>query len=560
MNQEAARVSTKEGFRHKTIPFERIPHQSKLFLDFLKNADTVNKFYPEKNTPLDEFAEKVLENYRTDRNALCDALTRINRNVGASEKTFENIELLRDADCLAIVTGQQAGLFSGAIYTVYKALSAVKLAADLQKQNIKAVPVFWIAEEDHDFDEVKKTFVLDEKGRLFESENTPQNRIENAPVGTIEFDETLKLTLQNLFGVLFGKLTRNEHIFELKNLLSESYQPGETFSTAFAKFVAKLFADYGLIILTPLDADLKKLCAPIFAEAVEKSGEIVAALLERNDELAKENYQPQVLVEKDSFPFFFQNESGERQALRKNLDDGKVKVQKSKVEFEISELAEIARTSPQSLSPNALLRPVVQDFLLPTLTYFGGAAEIAYFAQNSAIYKVLNRPVTPIRHRASLTIIEPKHEKTFNKYDFEFLNLFDGQEKIKSKIVEGFLNAETAETFSAVEKNIEAQLNLLAGSLKSNEITLAANLETRRKKILWHINALRKKYHRAEMLKNEIVERRIENLFTALLPHDALQERTLNVISFLNLYGENFIEWVYEAIEPGEQEHQILYL
>ena len=560
MNQEAARVSSNQSFRRKSISFEKIPQQSKLFLDFLKNDSAVNKFYPEKNTPLDQFAEKVLENYRVDRNALCDALTTINQNAGSGAKTFENIELLRDADCLTIVTGQQAGLFSGAIYTIYKALSAVRFAADLRKQNIKAVPVFWIAEEDHDFDEIKKTYILDEEGKLSETENTPENLVENAPVGAIKFDETLKLTLQNLFGVLFGKLPRGGNTFELKNILSKTYQPGETFSTAFAKFVAAIFQDYGLIILSPLDANLKKLCAPIFAEAVEKSSEIVAALLEKNDELERENYQPQVLVEKDSFPFFYQNENGARQALRTNADNGKVKVQKSRNEFETSELAEIARTSPQNLSPNALLRPVVQDYLLPTLTYFGGAAEIAYFAQNSAIYKVLNRPVTPIRHRASLTIIEPKHARTMEKYALDLTDLFAGKEKIESAIVEKFISGEVAHRFDLVEAIIAEQLNMLGESLKSNEITLAANLETRGKKILWHIDALRKKYHRAELLKDETIRRRIETLFVALLPHDALQERTLNVATFLSLYGKNFVEWVYEAIELDEQRHQILYL
>lgn len=560
MNQETASVSAGVVFQQKLTSFEKIPHQSKIFLDFLQNSAEIDKFYPEKNTPSVRYAEKVLDNYRTDRRALCDALTRINESVGAGKKTFQNIELLRDADCLTIVTGQQAGLFSGAIYTIYKALSAAKLAANLKKQNIKAVPVFWIAEEDHDFDEIKKTYVLDEQGKLFTAENTPPNRLEDAPIGKIEFDETLNTTLRNLFGVLFGKLPRNGHTFELKNLLSKTYQPGETFSTAFAKFIAAISADYGLIILTPLDAELKKLCAPVFAEAVEKADEIVAALLEKNDELERENYQPQVLVEKDSFPFFYQNENGVRQALRMNPDDGKVKIQKSKKEFEISELAEIARTSPQSLSPNALLRPVIQDYLLPTLTYFGGAAEIAYFAQNSAIYKVLKRPVTPIRHRASLTIIEPKHARTLEKYDLEFADLFAGKEKIESRVVEKFLNSDTARAFETVESGIEEQLKILSESLKTNEATLAANLENRRKKILWHIAALRKKYHRAEILKDETVRRRIENLFTALLPHDALQERTLNVVTFLNLYGENFIEWIYEAIDAAEQRHQLLYL
>jgi uncharacterized protein YllA (UPF0747 family) len=202
----------------------------------------------------------------------------------------------------------------------------------------------------------------------------------------------------------------------------------------------------------------------------------------------------------------------------------------------------------------------VQDNLLPTLAYFGGAAEIAYFAQNSAIYKILNRPATPIRHRASFTVVQRKHARTLEKYELKFAELFDGKEKVSARIVEKFISNETAETFAEVEEIINAQLNRLDKSLTEIEPTLSANLANRRKKIIWHIGALRKKYHQAEIRKNEIVRRRIENLFTALLPNDALQERTLNVVTFLNLFGTNFIDWIYEAIETDEKDHKILYL
>ncbi len=556
MNQNAARVLTDEMFQQKIIPFERIPHQSALFLDFQKSSADLDKFYPEKNTAPERFAAKVLENYRIDRHALCNALTKINRAGGAGEKTFANIEMLRQADCLAVVTGQQAGLFSGAIYTIYKALTAVKFAADLKNRNIKAVPVFWIAEEDHDFDEIRKTYLLDKHGKLIAAQNTPPHLTERAPVGLIKLDDTIIKTVEDLF----AQLSHTEHTAEIKSLLSEFYRADETFSTAFAKLIAKIFAAYGLIILMPLDADLKKLCAPIFAEAVEKSQEITSAILARNAELEKENYQLQVLVEKDSFPFFIHNEKGERQALRRNLDNGRIKIQKSEIEFEIGELAEMARTAPQNLSPNALLRSVVQDYLLPTLRYFGGAAEIAYFAQNSAIYETLNRPVTPIIHRASLTVITAKLARTLRKYDLEVTDLFDGATTVRAKVVERFLNEETARVFSEVETNINSQLAVLSENLGANEPTLAANLANRRKKIGWHLAALRKKYHRAEILKNEVAAQRIESLFAALLPHDALQERTLNVITFLNLCGANFIDWLYDAIESDEQNHRILYL
>jgi uncharacterized protein YllA (UPF0747 family) len=202
----------------------------------------------------------------------------------------------------------------------------------------------------------------------------------------------------------------------------------------------------------------------------------------------------------------------------------------------------------------------VQDYLLPTITYIGGAAEIAYFAQNSAIYEVLNRPATPVRHRTSFTIVQRKHARTLEKYELNFAELFDGKEIVSAKIIEKFISSDAAKTFNGVEEIINAQLNHLDKSLTEIDPTLAANLANRRKKIIWHIETLRKKYHQAEIRKNEIFQRRIENLFTALLPNDALQERTLNVVTFLNLFGMNFIDWIYETIETDEKGHKILYL
>ena len=556
MNQESACLSEVNLLRQETISFSEIPHQSRLFLDFQADSPNLNEFYPEKRTDLSDFAEKVLVNYKTDRRELCDVLEESNKSFGAGEKTFENIKFLREKDCVTIVTGQQAGLFSGELYTIYKALSAVKLAEVLRRQNIKAVPVFWIAEEDHDFDEVKKTFVLDRQGKLAKFENTPEKHIENSPVGLVELDDTIEKTIEDLF----ESLSHTEFSDETRRILSETYKSGETYSTAFAKFLAEIFSSYGLIFLSPLNENFKKLCAPIFTEAVEKSEEINLALLEKNKELEMKNYQAQVLVAENSFPFFFQDESGKRRALRREVENSKFKIQNSKREFDKTELIEIARNTPQNLSPNALLRPVMQDYLLPTLVYFGGAAEIAYFAQNSAIYEILNRPATPIRHRASFTVVQRKHHRTLEKYELEFAELFAGKDEISARIVEKFISNKTAETFADVEEIINAQLHRLDKSLSEIESTLSENLANRRKKIIWHIAALRKKYHLAEIQKNEIVGRRLENLFVALLPNNALQERTLNVVTFLNLFGTNFIDWIYEAIETDEKGHQILYL
>ena len=569
MNQESAGhcLANESSFRIESLPFSSIPNQSKLFLKFQSDPFFLQKFYPtivSSHTEISQTITSVLSNYKTDRKRLCDALEEINKSFGAEAKTLENIERLRQADCVAVVTGQQTGLFSGAIYTIYKALSAVKLAECLQNRGQKAVPVFWIAEEDHDFDEVKKTFVLSSKSEpptaagglsLRALENTPRNYAESLPVGAVELDETIDETVDDFF----RSAAQTEFSDQLKAILKESYKAGESYSTAFAKFLTKIFASYGLIIFSPLDARLKKLSSPIFAEAVEKSDEIREKLLARSEDLSQAGYGAQVLVEEDFFPFFWIDEDGRRRALKKKTD-GKIQAKDTKREFDLADLVKIARETPEKLSPNALMRPVVQDFLLPTAVYFGGGAEIAYFAQNSVIYEVLKRPVTPILHRQSLTIIEAKHARTLKKYDLDLTRIFDGFESVLPEIVEKYLNRETARIFAEAEEIINQQLNRLDQNLSAGEPTLAENLATRRRKILYHVGALRTKFHHAQIRKDETINRQIESAFAALWPHDALQERTLNVLTFLNAYGLYFIDWIYESLDLDDKSHRIIYL
>src|SRR2546421_7095109 len=251
------------GLRVESIPFDQIPQQSRLFLDYLRDPIALRRFYPEAvrhHYDLTERRERVLANYRTDRSKLCDALERINRNWGASDKTLSFINSLRDADCIAVVSGQQAGLFGGPLYTIYKALSAVKLADCLSQRGVKAVPVFWIATEDHDFAEVAAAEFIDRDCRLNRVSVPAELRAEGLPVGRVTLDQSVSATVEDLL----RSLPQSEFIDELRSLLRDSYQPRQTFSAAFARMMTYLTGARGLILLDPLDHDLKQLAAPLY--------------------------------------------------------------------------------------------------------------------------------------------------------------------------------------------------------------------------------------------------------------------------------------------------------
>ena len=544
--------------RTESLSFANVPHQSRLFLEYQQKPLSLLKYYPnivESHTEISLKIPNVLANYKTDRNALCDVLAEANRGNCATEKTLENIKLLRDDDCVAVVSGQQAGLFTGPLYTIYKALSAVKLTECLRGRGFKAVPVFWIATEDHDFLEVSNTFFINKEGDLNELRNEPKRCYENLPVGYVKNDASINGTIDELF----DGLPHTEFTDELRDMIEKTWSEGVDYGDAFARMLTKILGRFGLIVLCPLDVRLKKLATPIYVSAIKKYEEIVSALRTRSEKLVEEGYHAQVLINEDYFPLFYQANDKTRHALKKT-PLGTFKTKDIDREFTLNELADLAEVSPEKFSPSVVLRSVVQDYLLPTICYFGGAAEIAYFAQSGEVYRILERPITTIFHRQSFTIIEPKQAKTLEKYDLELKDLLVGEELLKTQIVERFLNKETTQIFAEVEETINAQLSNLEKNLREIEPTLADNSIRRRQKILYHISAMRKKFYLAQIRKDDTIKRQLETMFASLLPNKHLQERTLNISTVLNKHGIYAIDWIYEAIDLDDKGHRIIYL
>ncbi|MGH9967355.1 MAG: bacillithiol biosynthesis cysteine-adding enzyme BshC [Pyrinomonadaceae bacterium] len=557
---ESACYSTPEesGLRVETLSFERIPHQSRLFLDYLRDPLTLRKFYPSAvrfHHELPLRAPEVLAAHTIDRQVLCDALREANAGWGAGSETLANIELLRDADCLAVVSGQQAGLFTGPLYTVYKALSAVKLAGCLRQRNTKAVPVFWIATEDHDFPEVAKAEFIGKDCRLASVEMPATLHQEGHPVGQVQLDESASAVVDQLLELL----PVSEFTGDLEALLRDAWKPGRGYGEAFARTMTSLLGHQGLIFLDPLDPTLKKLAAPLYASAASRAQEIANALEIRSRELEEAGYHAQVLASASTFPLFLHDSEGARHALTR-ADDGKYKAKDGDEAYSTEELARMAAAEPERFSPNVTLRAVVQDYLLPTVAYLGGAAEIAYFAQTAEVYRVLGRPITPILPRSSLTMVERHTSRVLERYGLSLVDLFAGPENVLSRVVEEHLGADTAKTFTKTEESVNQELDTLRGKLHAIDPTLADALETGRRKINYQLEGLRSRFHRAQMSRDETAHRQLQRAFDQLYPEKDLQERHINITSLVARHGRYVIDWIYNAINLGSEEHQIVYL
>lgn len=556
---ESACLGTPEGaaLRVERLPFSRIHGQSRLFLEYLEDPTALRRFYPEAVRHHYQVAERrarVLEAHRTDRDRLADALAESNKRWNASTATLSNIERLRSAGVVAVVTGQQTGLFTGPLYTLYKALSAVKLAACLTARGTDAVPVFWMATEDHDWEEVQTAEVIACDGRLAAVSVPSGLHREGEQVGGVRLDTSVEEASKRLFELM----PSSEFIPELERLVRDAYAPGRTFGEAFARMLAALTGRYGLVLLDPIDAQIKRLAAPLYSEAARLGAEIAAATDARSRELEAEGYHAQVHTSPDSFPLFLIDE-GARRALTRTKD-GRYRAKGTEHEWTTEELAALALNEPERFSPNVTLRAVVQDYLLPTVAYFGGAAEVAYFAQTAESYRILQRPATPVLHRASLTVVERRTGRTLERYGLKLEEFFGGLDPVIARVVDEYLGAELAGAFDETDAALGRALDELRIKLRDFDPTLADALDGGRRKIAHQLEGLRARFRRAQMQRDRAALRQLERAATALYPEKSLQERHVNVASLLARHGRFFVEWIHDAIDLSTGDHQVVYL
>lgn len=528
-----------ETLETECLPFSSIPHTSLLFDNYLHAFDRVRQFYAHPPLSQDWWADEIkrIQYPAERRQAVAAILERQNRELGAGEKTLANIQRLRDGS-VAVVTGQQVGLFGGPLFCILKALTAVKIA-----EKSGGVPVFWMATEDHDLEEVN-TVNLPAGDHLQKfTVNVPH--IEGAPVGTIEFTDEITAAVGQI-EALFGKS-------EISELLDASYRKGETFGTAFGRLYTKVFSSLGVVFLNPLDPELHRIAQPVFRAALERSEEINKALQERNKELESAGYEAQVKVT-PSHTLCFYLEEGARTPVKHHGKEFFVGERK----LAAAEMLAESERCPERFSANVLLRPVIQDYLLPTLCYIGGPAEVAYFAQIEVVYRNLAGRLTPIVPRIFATLIEPRQAKLLDRYQLSLPDLFNGPEKTRELVGSRALPDSILKSFDSAAEHLEQALSAIQGPLEKLDRTLVDAAENAGTKMRYQLQTIRDKAARAETRKNSEVMQHADELVTALYPNKNLQEREVGAAYFLLKYGLNVVEQIKAAVKIGCGEHQVI--
>jgi len=532
------------------LPFSQIPHTTRLFSDFLSDHSKVQQFYP-RSAYFNQWFKDEAPVVRYDserRRRVSSILERQNQSWGASARTIENIARLR-AGASAVVTGQQVGLFGGPLFSMLKALTTVKLADQATRAGVDCVPIFWLATEDHDLAEVNEVSLPGADASL-QKLTAPVQGFQDAPVGTVRFGPQIQSVVEVAAGLLGPS--------EISDFLRETYRPGEAFGIAFARLFVRLFADWGVILLDAADAEFHQIAEPIYRAALDRAEELDEALLNRGQALEAAGYHQQVKVTPSS-TLLFTLRNGARVPVHRRVNgDGSAEFLIEEERCSRDELRRRVLSSPQDFSGNALLRPVIQDYLLPTLAYTGGSAEIAYFAQAAVVYEALLGRVTPLVPRFSATVVEAKPKALLERYGLRLPDLFQGPEALRELMAARTLPKELQSAFDQAEASLEKSVAAIREALARLDSTLVDSATNAASKMQHQLTQLRARAARAELRQTEVLSRHADLLSNSLYPDKALQEREIAGIYFIARHGGEFLRNLYDVIHLDCLDHQVI--
>jgi len=455
---------------------------------------------------------------------------------------------------MAIFTGQQLGVFGGPLYTIYKTITAIKLAQYLNERfdEFNFVPVFWLEGDDHDFKEVNSLTIINQENNLATltyQDSLPEDEIRGS-VGELVFTPGIN----NLLDELQTNLRKTEFTDSLISELREIYREGKTFKEAFRQLMFNYFDQYGVILFDPQQNGIKKLLKPIFQEELLNYRQHSEKLILRSAAL-EETYHAQVKVR--PINLFMMYENG-RYAIEP-VDD-QFRLKHKRVKFTQEELLQFITNSPELFSPNVILRPVCQDYLFQTAFYVGGPSEVSYFSQVLPLYEDFQIVPPLIYPRSSATIIEKGVQTVFDKYQLTLNDFFLNADQIAGKVISNLSDFDTEADFSRAQKDLETTIDVLKEKLLTLDKTIGDSADRYKQKILNTLNEFKGKANDAQKRKYETALRQTTKTSIAVFPNANLQERELNYFYFANKYGRHFIKILFEELAINKYEHQVINL
>ncbi|PEN13704.1 bacillithiol biosynthesis cysteine-adding enzyme BshC [Longibacter salinarum] len=535
-----------------------------LFVDVAERRESALRFYDGdwKDPAARKAKADRVAAQPADRDVLADALMDHNAEWSeageVSDAVRKNIDRLRDPESVAVVTGQQVGLLSGPLYTIYKTITTLQLAeemaADLDRP---VVPVFWVEGEDHDFEEIAHASFFHRNELVdvdYPTELEASPDAENVgPVGRLPLDGRIDTVL----GELDEILPPSDFKPEIMSALRQAYAQGTCIEDAFARLIRHLFRGTGLVLMNPDDPKLKALVRPLFRRDLTDSQSAVDAIQEASADLKSSGYHAQVHAAPTNL---FLLEKDGRLPIDVDEDRGGFTLRGTGRHVSEEEMLDRLETAPEDFSPNVVLRPLMQDALLPTAAYVAGPGEVSYFAQYRGVYEWAELTMPLIHPRASVSLVESKVQSVLDAFDLSVSDLTGDVEQLFQEIVVRQMDVDVDAVFGEALAQIHGAINDLKPAVEDVDRTLVKSAEAARAAIAQEMSDLKQRVVRAEKRQHDEVRAKLSKARVNLVPEGGLQERRINVHYFLNKYSPDLLDDLRSVLSTDTSSHQVVML
>ncbi|WP_156290435.1 bacillithiol biosynthesis cysteine-adding enzyme BshC [Oceanobacillus salinisoli] len=532
----------------------RIYNQSKIVSDYRSNKQDILDFFeyiPSENL---EQRLKDLKKRTFQRDSLTEVLYKMNKQWGAPSSTLHNVDRLSDENSVVVIAGQQAGLLTGPMYTINKIISIIQLAKrQEEKLDVPVIPVFWIAGEDHDFDEINHIYL--QKNSRMKKYKVAQQVTDKRSVSDIELDK--EEMLRWLKGI-FLQIEETEYTITLYESIIDCLEQSATYTDFFARLIYSLFPEEGLVLMDSAHPLVRRMESKHFVYMIEKQNELSSGVCETMERLKAQDYHVPLEVELSGGNLFY-HQGKERILLFRN-EYGDWIGKQNEVVLSTEELIQIAEKNPEKLSNNVVTRPVMQELLFPSLAFIGGPGEISYWAALKPAFHAFDIKMPPVLPRLSFTYIDSKVNKVLKHFSLTPSDVINNGVTDYKK---AWIDSKTHPPIRALAEEIKdtvgkahQPLRTLAKEIRSDIGDLAdKNLFYLHKEITFleerMIRAVEEKY-----------EKDLEelNLIQLFLYPDGLQERVWNPLPIINKYGTDFIKETLEYSCSFSNDHYLVYL
>jgi bacillithiol biosynthesis cysteine-adding enzyme BshC len=533
------------------IDIRRFPWIRRLAADYAFDYSRLADFFAGDPTSPDAWRDAIARTQRHDRDraAIADVVHAQQRRRQAPPDAIAAAAQLREPDTVAIVTGQQAGVFGGPLFTLLKALTAIRLAQRVRDEHkVPAVAVFWIDAEDHDWDEVRSCGVLGpELDYRSVSVGNPPGAHEG-PVARVRLDDSVMAAIADLEATL----PTTEFSPGLLQSLRQAYQPGAGMADAFGRWLESQLGAHGLIVFDAADPAAKPLAAPVFVREIEHAGETARLAAAAGEALETRGYHAQATPQADTVSLFHLNQH--REPIRRSGDG----FQAGDRVMSRSAMLDEARQSPHHISPNVLLRPLVQDTLFPTACYVAGPNELAYLAQLGRVYDAFGIPMPLIQPRATATIVDANTMRFLTRQQVPLDALRAQDEAALNHLLEAQLPPRIEALMHETGTAVEDRLGELATVITELDATLEGATRSTLGRMQDDLKKLHAKIIQAAKRKNETLRRQYQHAQAQAFPGGHPQERQVGGVYFLNKYGPMLVDRLNEELSLDMKTHWVV--